>query len=73
MNGSRLRELNRASDVCVLVLVWDLFFTSLWQPTPEELINMTKKTHHIHAVRHWVCVRVFESVLESVNVDVFVA
>lgn len=52
------------SVLYVLVLVCDLFFTSLWQPIPEELINMTKKMHHILALR--MCV------LESVNVGVFV-
>lgn len=58
--GSRVRAngLNSVSDLYVAILVCDLFFTLLWQPTPEELINMTKKTHHILAVRHWVRVRV---------------
>lgn len=64
------------SILYVLLLECDLFFTSFWQPTPKELINMTKKTHHILAVRHWACVCVCvcfcECVLEGMNVGVFV-
>lgn len=29
-----------------VVLVCNLFLTSLWQTNPEELIKMTKKTRH---------------------------
>lgn len=63
--------LNTVSDLYVLVLVCDLFHTSLWQPTPEELINMTKKTHHILAVRHrvHVCEGERELTLVSLLVD----
>ena len=41
MEHDENKGLNSASDLHVLVLVWDLFFASLWQPTPKEQINMT--------------------------------
>ncbi len=42
--------------ICTSSGMWFIFHFVVWQATPEELINMTKKTHHTHAVHHWVCV-----------------
>lgn len=48
------------SCVCVYQFCCVIYFSlSWWQPTPEELINMTKKIHHILSVCHFlrVCSR----------------
>lgn len=50
---------NELCELCVRVYQFGCviyFSLSWWQPTPEELINMTKKIHHILSVSLSTCV-----------------